>query len=340
MKHWRLFVSIWVVLWLVGCNQSSPQPTVAVAAVTPSVSIQSAENVPEGESLTVVADGRPIALSAETIPPDDVTFRWTVIGSGTLRNESSADVQYIAPEGITTLEEQIVITVTVTDRNGRVAKGSFFIRLVAPPPVATETLTPTPAIVETPTITADVSITPSLPSSSPLFTATPPPTATPTPTPVPTTTPRVLVLESFEEGPQMNWWSPDPQVFSYVPTGEQAFLGSQSFRINYQKTDTFQFVAFELSPDSSNFSWARTLRVWVYGDVAILLKLEDQSLNQADVAILDAANPNGWTQLSFNIQSVAAKLDLSKIRTVFFFIEPGDTTASGVIYFDSVALQE
>jgi hypothetical protein len=313
---------------------------VAVAAATPSVSIQSAENVPEGESLTVVADGRSIALSAKTIPPDDVTFRWTVIGSGSLRNESSADVQYIAPDLITVPEEQIVITVTVTDRNGRIAKGSFFIRLVAPPPVATETLTPTPASVETPTITAGVSITPSLPASSPLFTATPPPTDTPTPTLAPTSTPRVIVLESFEGGPQMNWWSPDPHVFSFAPTGEQAVLGSQSFKINYQKTDTFQFVAFEVLPAFNDFSEAQTLRVWVYGDVAILLKLEDQDLSQADVAILDAGNPNGWTQLTFNIQSVATKVDLSQVRTVFSFIEPGNMTASGVIYFDNIALQE
>jgi hypothetical protein len=138
----------------------------------------------------------------------------------------------------------------------------------------------------------------------------------------------------------MNWWSPDPQVFSYAPSGEQVVQGSQSFHVQYQKTDTFQFIAFEVVPDLSNFNWARTLSVWVYGDVTILLKLEDQSLNQADVAILEANNPSGWTQLTFPIQSVANLVDLSQVKTVFFFIEPGNTTASGVTYLDSVALQE
>ena len=338
----RLILIIWILAAsvLVACNQSLPDPTVSIAAAAPSVSIQSTETLAEGDSLRVIADGRAIAFFAETIPADNVTFRWTLTGSGALKNETSAEVQYIAPDAISTPEEQIVITVIVTDRNGEVAKDGLIIRLVAPALMATETLTSTVPVMDTTTITMSAPISTPLATSSSLLTSTPTPTGTPSATPSPTSTPRVTVLESFEGELQMTWWSPDSDVFSYLPTSERSILGNQSFRIDYNKTDTFQFVAFEVEPDFRNFSWAQTLRVWIYGNVTILLKLEDDSLSQADVAILRATNSNGWTQLSFNIQSVASRIDLSHVRTAFFFIDPGNTTANGTVYFDSIALQE
>lgn len=338
MKIMVLLSYIVLLVCLVACTKPVPTPTIFIAAAPPSVVIQSAETLNDGEPLPVIADGRTIALFAEASTAENVTYRWALVGSGTLKNETSSTIQYITPDVLLIPEEQVVITVVMTNANGIQAKDGVIIRLVAPEQ-ATPTSTPT-MVIPTPPTAPDIIATLPITPSVTIDTAIPLPTPTSTPTATPTRAPRQTVLDSFEGGQQMDWWSPDSHVFSWGATDERAYLGNQSLKIRYTKTDTYQFVAFEVSSDLRDFSWAQVLRVWVYGNVTVLLKLEDETLSQADVAILDATNSTGWTLLSFNLQTVSNKIDLNRIRTVFFFIEPGNVSASGEIYFDSVALQE
>lgn len=201
-------------------------------------------------------------------------------------------------------------------------------------PTNTPTLTPTPSATTTTTFTPTPTPSPT-PTSTPTWTPSPTPTSTPThtPTPIP-----YQVLEYFAGSYQSIWWSPDPHVFSYVISSEQAYSGSQSLRIEYHKTDTYQFIAAELPSSQRNIGWAQSIEVWVYGEVSILLTLEDENLSQADVTTMRASNPAGWTLLHFNINDVRNQVDLNHIKTIFFFPEPGNPSANGVIYFDNLAV--
>jgi hypothetical protein len=80
------------------------------------------------------------------------------------------------------------------------------------------------------------------------------------------------------------------------------------------------------------------LNIYVFGQVSLLLKLEDSTLAAVDVNTLQATNSAGWSQLSFNITQAGNYIDLNQINNLFFFPAPGDSTASGTIYFDGLLL--
>lgn len=147
-------------------------------------------------------------------------------------------------------------------------------------------------------------------------------------------------LEDFEVSTRLIWWSPDPPVFSYFRTGEQAHTGDRSLRIDYRKSSAYQFIGAELSPELRNLTYAQSLWVWVYGQVTLLLKLEDEQLRQAEVATLTTASPTTWTLLRFNYAHTAASIDLAHVKNLFFFPAPGNPTATGIIYLDDLSLSE
>jgi hypothetical protein len=170
-------------------------------------------------------------------------------------------------------------------------------------------------------------------------TITAPSTLTNTPAP-PTNTPVPLLIEDFERTMRMTWWSPDPHVFSYILTSDQAHGGIQSLRIEYRKSDTYQFIGAEPPSNLRDFSQTQILQVWVYGQVNLLLKLEDEDGQQADVATQNATDASGWNLLRFNYTGVASRVSLTRIKNLFFFPAPGDLSASGVVYFDDIALSK
>lgn len=203
-------------------------------------------------------------------------------------------------------------------------------------PTATETLPPTATATNTPTATPTETRTPtatetSTPTATETSTSTP--TSTPTMTPIP-----CRLLDTFDSGMQMNWWTPDSDVFAYFTSSNQTRQGSQSLQINYTKDDTYQFMGAEVPVGQRDFSWARTVNIYVYGQVPILLKLEDESLVQRDVVTKQATNPSGWTLLSFDITGLRSYLDLRHIKSLFFFPAPGDSSASGTIFFDTISI--
>jgi len=156
---------------------------------------------------------------------------------------------------------------------------------------------------------------------------------TPTPTPV------VEVIEDFEGARKMNWFTPDSRVFSYNEASEQVYNGNQSFRIEYAKTDTYQFIGADpIQSKVGNFQGAQALQVAVHGQVTILLKLENE--NQPGVGIevgrQNATNPNGWSLIRFNLAGLDDEF-LSNVK-MLFFPDPGDVSTSGVFYLDDIAL--
>jgi hypothetical protein len=178
-------------------------------------------------------------------------------------------------------------------------------------------------------------VTPTFAASA---TATPSPTFTPSQTHTPSPTPTPMVYEDFESGLRMIWWSPDPDVFDYPLSAEQAHGGNWSLKISYNKSGEFQFLGAEPPEELRDFSRLNTLEVWVFGRVELLLKLHDVQGQEAEIDRQSAANADEWQVLRFNIGNARTRIDLTRIDNLFFFPAPGAASASGIIYFDDIAL--
>ncbi len=215
---------------------------------------------------------------------------------------------------------------------GAMAQSTSLAPLTASP--ANTTMVPTvPINTHTP------SVTPAPPTDTP--TGTPTLTATPSSTPTETVTPTPTpscILEDFEATRQILWFSPDAGVFSYRETSEQAHSGNRSFKVNYNKTGDFQFLGAELSPGSCDFTIGRTVHIWVYGEVTLLLKLEDLDSNQVDISDQRASSPSGWTLLIYNYSGAENVIDLGRIKTMLLFPAPGSASESGEFFIDDVAV--
>jgi hypothetical protein len=215
----------------------------------------------------------------------------------------------------------------------------IFPRDVIPLPSTGPIATATQKSTNTPTLTNTSTITPTITNKPiPTNTVTPINTLTPTQTQM-----IALTLEDFENEMRMDWWSPDPDVFSYSVTDMKALNSSFSLMVDYKKDDTHQFIGAELPSELRDISWAKTLVVWVYGQTNLLLKLEyedenDEIAGSADVKTLEATNPNGWNELRFDISQLTNEVDLTHIKTLLFFPEPGNNSAQGIIYIDEITL--
>lgn len=183
----------------------------------------------------------------------------------------------------------------------------------------------------------------------------PPETATPTPTVTPTMMPSLTPtasatiipsetpypgckVEDFEAARKVTWFSPDPNVFSYGESDLHAHSGALSFRVVYNKTDTYQFMGAADVSCCFLRGLNQELRVWVYGDVTLLVKLEDERLRQAEIGIGHATDPNGWTLLTFDYSNAASQINLGRLKTILFFPAPGDHSASGEFFMDDIEL--
>jgi hypothetical protein len=86
---------------------------------------------------------------------------------------------------------------------------------------------------------------------------------------------------------------------------------------------------------------SRTITIRVAGSAPVLLKLQDDSGNETgDFPIQSSSDPNGWSTLTFDLNSVNWNLcNRSRVNVVFLFIQPG-TTGSGDIYLDDLMANE
>lgn len=146
------------------------------------------------------------------------------------------------------------------------------------------------------------------------------------------------LIEDFEADRRVNWWSPDAHAFKYGETNQKAKSGTRSFRIEYTKSGPYQFIGADpISPDLADFRGAQSLQVWVYGKVSLLLKLEDPNYQVVDVGVLNAPDPQGWSLMQFDLNSLAQQIDLSQVK-LLFFPYPGDSSANGSFYLDDLVL--
>lgn len=199
-----------------------------------------------------------------------------------------------------------------------------------PPPPATSP----PATVSITEVTSTPLLPTPVPSETSVPTSIPPsPTATSTFTPSPN-----CMIEDFESVRRGTWWSPDPSVFSYQETSQRAIDGNQSFRVNYTKSDTYQYLAFEPGKDFCSFQNGNNLHVWVYGKVTLLLKLEDNSGKGVDVSEQANSVPDNWALLVFNYAGAADQIDLDNIKNIMLFPMPGNASATGTFYLDDISL--
>lgn len=146
------------------------------------------------------------------------------------------------------------------------------------------------------------------------------------------------LIEDFEADRRVNWWTPDPQAFKYGETSQRAKNGTRSFKIEYTKSGPYQFIGADpISSDPADFRGAESLQVWVYGQVSLLLKLEDSNYQQVEVGILNASDPQNWSLLQFDLSGLAQHIDLSQVK-LLLFPEPGDSTANGIFFLDDLIL--
>lgn len=145
------------------------------------------------------------------------------------------------------------------------------------------------------------------------------------------------LLEDFQRFRYLNWWTPDPDAFKY---SDRRWFLCQPMKIKFNKSDTYQFIGAEVPVGARDFSWAEVFEVWVYGDIDLLLVLEDEQYNKADIATLSASSSQGWSLLRYNYSSARNKVDLAHIRNLLLFPYPGNPAASGKIYIDNLALSD
>lgn len=205
---------------------------------------------------------------------------------------------------------------------------------------------PSTALVDSQALSIAATALPAEPTQMPaaivIAPSTPSPVATPSAvstTAAALTNPQVAVctLEDFEGEGQLIWWMPETNEFSYRRTSEQVYSGDQALRVSYTKKDTFEFLAAEVPGGAcSDFSQGQSVRVWVFGEVNLLLKLEDQSGKAVDISDQSAKNPDGWVLLIFELSSVEKVIDLTRIRQLMFFPAPDDVSASGVFFIDDI----
>jgi hypothetical protein len=150
--------------------------------------------------------------------------------------------------------------------------------------------------------------------------------------------PYAYIVTNFEEEKQVDWFTLDEGVYSYSEVVEPTYSGNKAFSIEYNKSDTYQFIGAALPPIMRDFSEVALVQLQVYGEVCILLKLEDENFFGIDIDEKQCSEQtDAWTSLQFTMEDVGA-LDLTRVRTLLFFIEPGEDSASGTIILDDIVL--
>lgn len=177
------------------------QPTIEILKVEPDIRPQNAQLV------NVVVGGMTKEISfLAKVTPDDATIQWTRTPSvGEFDGDTTGRAcYYLVPQSLIGEAQEVTITVTATDAQGRSFDVTIPFLLTLPPntptpiptvaPTATPTRMPTMTPMPRPTVTPQPTVTPTArPTARPTIAPTPKPTATPkplTPRPAPTSTPK------------------------------------------------------------------------------------------------------------------------------------------------------
>jgi hypothetical protein len=158
--------------------------------------------------------------------------------------------------------------------------------------------------------------------------------------------------------PDSQWFTSDSSVYSY-PISTFSRSGSYSLKIVYDKAGDSQSdysYATLNSGDLANMvdnvsdfsiSASSSICAWVYSEdqnVSILAKLDDgdgTADDQIDLQTVSTKRYGQWEKLQWTWDSVDLKsCDISRIRQVYFFIAPGDSSETGTIYLDDFALED
>jgi len=185
-----LSILMMIILVLGACNgppQATPTSVSPPSASTsdlcradpgnpsPSVKIKASGDEPEN-TINIEAQGQIIAFTA-VVDSENVDYKWTRVGSGSLVNDTGRVVQYQMPPPVSK-QEQITITVTVTNKKTRCSATADITVQLLPAATSTQTASPTSQVTSTNT-----------PTSSPTSTSASSPTGTSTSQITPTNTP-------------------------------------------------------------------------------------------------------------------------------------------------------
>jgi hypothetical protein len=147
------------------------------------------------------------------------------------------------------------------------------------------------------------------------------------------------MIEDFEDGRVNNWLPPDPEVYWYWDLSELSLPqpGQGALAVTYYKPQPDQFIGFELTVDC-DFSEFGKLQMWVYRELTVQIGLEDQAGQEVMLDQERAANPLGWTLLTFDYTEVGDQINLEAVETVKIFLAPDDPQAEGRTMLDDIRL--
>lgn len=157
-----------------------------------------------------------------------------------------------------------------------------------------------------------------------------------------------LVLDQFDDrnlwspNSTLGWWDIDGTlVYQHALIDYYSRRSIKSMRTDFNKNglawSLFGGFLASVNPNR-NFTGFNTVRLWVRGNADLLVKLRDGNFTEENVStqnMSDAASE--ITHLDFNYSALRS-VNLSNVDNVLLFAAPGDATASGTFYIDSVEL--
>lgn len=156
------------------------------------------------------------------------------------------------------------------------------------------------------------------------------------------------VMDNFDEVEVSRaidtWWDSDGIDVYYRRVVEDKYhTGGHSMRINYRKTPGYEWSFFAFKPQQNDkdndFSDYHQLIFWIYPhqETTILLKLEDDDGNTWEEK--QASSHTGeWQKFVYHISNAKGQVDLTHIRNVLFFVQPGQSDVAGIFYLDDLFL--
>lgn len=155
----------------------------------------------------------------------------------------------------------------------------------------------------------------------------------------------VEILDNFDgDSTVSTWWDIDGRdVYVRETTETAAEDGKSSMRVSYRKTDGYEWSYFTANVNINttfDLSWLDQLIVWIYRDseekdFEVLFKLSDaEGHDWTSKATI--RKTGSWQKLVLDIP--ACSINMNRLTSLSFFIDPGRTNISGVFYLDGISL--
>ncbi|MDP3786785.1 MAG: discoidin domain-containing protein [Candidatus Omnitrophota bacterium] len=138
------------------------------------------------------------------------------------------------------------------------------------------------------------------------------------------------------------WWDVDgTTVYQRSVDSTIYHDGAKSMKVNYNKNG-LPWSYFAAKPVqngySNNFSGASYFTFWVYGNVSLLVKVEDNQGGFWEQNVsTQTPSTTDWEQMTVNLWQ-ATGVNLGNIKNVIFFVAPGDAYATGTLNIDEIKL--